>query len=201
MILKKTYRFTLAEMLIVLMLIGIVAGAISINLRKALHTQRFWSEVAKFTNHLQLAQDLMLIAEADIHFKIEANDQEKMIKYWIETDKLFSKAFDSFIKKPYVLKTVHHISYPNSKEGLIDLKFLSKGSTLSSGNVQLSANLSKKEALIANITLSGYPGPISYAQEKKQENEKSSQQDAHLTESVIQEILTVQNEKKQQKTP
>lgn len=196
---KAKQKFTLAEMLVVLMLIGIIAGAISINLRKALHSQSFWSEVTRFTAHLQLAQDLMLIADADVHFKIEASQSEKNIKYWIETDKSFSKSFDAFIKKVQILKAVQHVSFPTSKEGVIDLKFISKGSTLSTGNMQLETQTGKKNHLIAYIPLTGHTGPIFYT-DKKVEIDSQNSQDVLLTTGVIQELLTVQNEKKQPKT-
>lgn len=192
--------FTLIEMLMVLSIIALIAGVIGINMQKAFRDQRFKSELAGFVDHLRLAQDLMLIADADVHFKIEANESERSIKYWIETDKPFAKHFERFLKKVGTLKTIHHVSHVSGKDGLIDLKFLSKGSVLTSGNIQLSAakNSEEKNTLIANVMLKGYPGPIFSSNAKNSELlETQETDDSSQILATIQEIQMINNAKKQ----
>lgn len=193
----KQFAFTLVETLIVLTIVAIVASVVTINAKSALRNERFQSEVVEFVELLKLAQDLMLIANADVHVKIQADEKEKAIKYWIETDKPLLKSFDSLIKKTRFLKTVHHVAYSPSKEGLIDLKFLSNGSVMSSGNIQLSSKLPNDDSslLIANIMLKGSPSPIFST--KKLLNEESADfmnKDAALIQMTIQEIQMIQNE-------
>jgi len=194
----KRLQFTLIEMLIVLSIIALVAGVIGINAKKALRDQHFKSELSAFLDRLRLAQDLMLIADADVHFKIEANESEKAIKYWIETDQTFSKQFDRMIKKVGVLKTIHHVSHASGKDGLIDLKFLSKGSVISSGTIQLSSVIknNRASALIAYIPLKGYPGPIHTSHDKEKEDSPDIlNKDMQLIQSTIQEIQAIEYEK------
>lgn len=194
MLKKKCRQFTLIEMLVVITIIALIAGVVGINSQKALNEQRFQSEVATLVDRLRLAQDLMLLVDADVHFKIEAN--ENAIKYWIETEKQFSPQFDTFIKKVSVLKAIHHVAHPLGKDGVIDLKFLSKGSVISSGNLQLSTVYNSDNFLIANIPLNGHPSPISSILKKKDDDlSELLMADTHLTHSTIQEIQMVNHAK------
>lgn len=198
MVIKNRLRFTLIELLIVLTIIALIAGVVGINIQKAMRDQRFKSEVATFVDRLRLAQDMMLIAGADVHFKVEANEAEKQIKYWIETDKSFSKAFDPFIKKVCFLKTTHRVSHASGKDGLIDLKFLSKGSVMSSGNIQLyGGKFQDATHLATNVMLNGYPSPI-FSSEKIQNSDTSEigKQDANITTITIHEIQLINSGKK-----
>ena len=204
MVIKKRLHFTLIELLIVLTIIALIAGVVGINIQKALRDQRFKSEVAAFVDRLRLAQDMMLIVDADVHFKIEANDTEKVIKYWIETDKPFSTTFDPFIKKVCCLKTTHHVSHALGKDGIIDLKFLSKGSVMSYGNIQLFSGIKNDPTslLAANIMLNGYPSPI-FSTERKQNDETNdlTSSDATITQATIHEIQMINIGKNASATP
>ncbi len=192
MYIRRQY-FSLIELLVVLTLIAAIAGVVAINSQKALYQQHFQSEVTEFADRLRLAQNLMLVADSDVHFVVEAND--KGIKYRIETDTPFSPHFDRFIKKEGSLKAIHHVSHAAGKDGIIDLKFLSKGSVMTPGNIQLVSGLKGKEYLFeANIMLHGFPSPI-VVTEKKQNEEFASNYDANLTRIMIQEIQMVNYEK------
>jgi hypothetical protein len=177
----------------VISIIMLVAGVVAINSQKALKDQRFQTEAMNFVDRLRLAQNLMLIGNADVHFKIEANEAEKSIKYWIETDRPFPKSFDNYIKKVSVLKTIHHVAHPQGKDGLIDLKFLSGGSSMTSGNIQLSCGNIHDPAnpYVAYITLNGYPSPIFSTTKKPVEVQDFSNKDRELSQATIQEIRAI----------
>lgn len=177
----------------VIAIIMLVAGVVAINAQKALKDQQFRTETSAFVDRLRLAQNLMLIAKADVHFKIEANETEKSIKYWIETDREFSPSFEKYIKKVAVFKTVHHVSHASGKDGIIDLKFLSGGSTMSSGNIQLSCgNIHDPlNPHIANINLNGYPSPIFSSRKKQEEGQDFNTKDRELSQATIQEIKAI----------
>ncbi len=196
MIIRRLH-VTLIETLIVISLIALIAGVVGINVVKAMRHQRFHSEVAEFTDRLRLAQNLMLLVQADVHFKIQANEAEKKITYWIEQDKPLSKQFEAFVQKKGHLKAIKHVAHASGKDGIIDLQFLSGGSVMSSGNIQISAKThDKKNPLIANILLKGYPSPI-YATSDKDAAENPDQiEDAQITQSTLAEIQMIANLKK-----
>jgi len=198
MVIKNKLQFTLIELLIVLTIIALIAGVVGINIQKALRDQRFKSEVSAFVDRLRLAQDMMLIVDADVHFKIEANDTEKVIKYWIETNKPFSKSFDPYIKKVCSLKTTHHVSHALGKDGIIDLKFLSKGSVMSSGNIQLFSGIKNDPTSLlgSNIMLNGYPSPI-YSTERLIQDQLNdfTTTDSTITQTTMHEIQMINSGK------
>lgn len=188
----RRLHVTLIETLIVISLIALIAGVVSINAVKAMNYQRFTSEVAEFTDRLRLAQNLMLIAGQDVHFKIQANESEKEIAYWIETNQFLEKSFESFIKKKGRLKAIKHIAHASGKDGIIDLKFLSGGSVMSSGNIQISTKShDKKKPLIANIMLKGYPSPIYSTTGKKVFETIDQTEDNLITEKTYAEIQMI----------
>lgn len=187
MFIRKRRHFSLIELLVVLTIIALVAGAVGINSQKAMRHQRFQSEVSEFADRLRLAQNLMLISDADVHVKVESTPSG--INYHIETDAIFPKSFDKFIKKIGTLKSVHHLSHIDGHGGKIDLRFLSKGDIMTQGNLQFSTN---DKAFIADIMLTGAPGAIS-TDKKKEDNEKSV---VDVTRLMIQEIQMVNNENK-----
>lgn len=196
----KKQSFTLIEILIVFSIITFISGFIGINIQKALHDQRFKNEVDEFVGRLKLAQDLMLIADADVHFKVQASDAEKQIKCWIETDKPLPKKLNELIKKVSIFKAIRRVSHESGKDGIIDIKFLSKGSVMSSGNIELSTFVKNETNtyLIRNILLKGYPSPI-YATEKKEIHEGSlTNQDALMNEIMIQEVRMILNASQQE---
>jgi len=192
----RLQRYTLVETLIALTIIALIASVVAINAKKAVRKERFQSEVAEFVDTLRTAQDLMLIAGADVHVKIKEDKGEKAIKYWIETDTPLVKAFDPLIKKIKFLKTIHHVAYKGSQEGLIDLKFLSNGSMMSSGNIQLSSIIQNDSSsiLIANIMLNGRPNPIFSTERLLSKDLDLMNKDATLIQMTSQEILMIQNE-------
>lgn len=190
----RRYSFTLVETLIVLTIVALVASVVTINAKKAMRSMRFQQEVSQFVESLRVAQDLMLIANADVHVKIKA--EESGIKYWIETDKPLLKALEAHLKKTKVFKTVHHVVHASGKEGLIDLKFLSNGFVMSSGNIQLSSviNNDPSSLLIANIFLKGFPSPI-FSSQKVGSNEITDlKKETELIQMTFHEIQMIQSQ-------
>lgn len=73
----KKQPFTLLELLIVLTLLSLGAVLVGLKLKESYQEQRFLSEVDQLTSHLQMAQDLMLIMDTDVHFYL-IKDQESV---------------------------------------------------------------------------------------------------------------------------
>lgn len=94
--LKKSF-FTILEILVSLSLLLVIAAITGIQLRGAYKEQQFLSEVQQVVSHLRMAQDLMLILNTDVKFKMMLDEDKKQIKYWLEMDQPI--AFPALTKK------------------------------------------------------------------------------------------------------
>lgn len=183
---------TLVELLIVIAIIGSVAGVVGISIQKALREQRFKNEVEEFVSTLRLAQNLMLITDADIHVKVVEAGDDKGIAYAIESDRKLPEGWDRELKRaPKTFKAIHHVSYDQASGGALDLHFFSNGAVMSQGNIALSTADTKHPAyaLVRYIWLPGYPAPIRAHLEPKENNSGNSD----ITAITVQEIRSLQN--------
>ncbi|QLH36565.1 MAG: type II secretion system protein [Parachlamydiaceae bacterium] len=73
--LKSKRFFTLIELLIVLMVLALASGVIGFSVHRALREQRFKTEVELVADSLRLAQNLMLIMNADVHVTFKADEK------------------------------------------------------------------------------------------------------------------------------
>lgn len=151
--------FTLLELLLVLLLLGIGMSVTAIQIKKAYAEQQFLSEVEQVRSHLQMVQDLMLIADADADVKF--GEVDKTLYYEVELlNKTFkSPIFENIVKSRHLLKSIRAIEF----EGLaakgnqeILLKFFSKGFAMSQGKLILSPSDTKSQESY-QIVLAGRP--------------------------------------------
>ncbi|WP_213156918.1 type II secretion system protein [Parachlamydia sp. AcF125] len=165
---KRLSYFTLVEVLIVLAILSIVTVAIGININKALEEQRFRTEVETIVNELRIAQDLMLILQADVTVKfLQGNDG---ITFTLETESQATRNWmNEILRVKPVFKTIRGISFKDEldlpvTEGAISLHFLSKGTIMSRGILRLSNSSDAVNvpswAQVRVINLYGYPHPI-----------------------------------------
>ena len=77
---------TLLESLIVISILAIAAGVIGFSVNRALREQHFKTEVELVVDYLRLAQNLMLIMNADVHVIFKAAESEKSNLMSIEVD-------------------------------------------------------------------------------------------------------------------
>lgn len=78
--------FTLLELLIVLFILSLVAVVTGIKMKEAYEEQVFLSEVEQIIDHLQMAQDLMLILDADVYFTL-TKKKDQTVAYQLEVEK------------------------------------------------------------------------------------------------------------------
>jgi len=170
MIRKRCHYITLFEILIVMAIIALISGLAAIGIDKALVTQRFENEAGAIVNDLRLAQELMMVLDADVHVKFSSDDNRKGIEYWLEMDTQIDESLQRLItKKKPVLTTIRGVFFEGDAsdqqiEGMLDLKFLSKGAVMTKGVVRVSISGDDhppKDALESFICLTGYPSPIS----------------------------------------
>lgn len=79
--------FTLLEVLVVITILCLGATLTGIKLKEAYQEQRFLSNVSQVTSLLRTAQDLMLLMDTDVHFKMKWNDDQNAFEAWLEAEK------------------------------------------------------------------------------------------------------------------
>lgn len=197
-ILKKAY-FTLIEILVVMSLILLIGGVIAINVRNAVFEQRFRTEVELIVDTIRLAQDIMLIVGADIHFYMKQKSADKGIEYWIESVGGLPKEWDPIVARNHrVLTAVHSANFSDERfprtEGILDIRFESEGTMMSLGVLRLSPypKETTEGPLKVAICLPGYPHPIISQWEGKTPitcSPPNAEFDMRLTNQTVSEII------------
>jgi type II secretory pathway pseudopilin PulG len=178
---KRLY-LTLLELIMVLTILGIIAGFFGINIAKALKEQRFNTEVSLVLNQLRLAQDIMLIMNTNLTLTFKAHSTEGIeysLKTAVEMPKEM-KFWEKEIKRSHsFLKTIKQVNFddqldkdnPTDAENTISVKFLSGGDKMSYGIMRLSTSKNDEDfgALTRYICLPGYPAPIVTTSERPTE--------------------------------
>lgn len=191
----KRLHFTLLEVLLVLAILGIVGGFIAINVKDSLYEQRFRNEVELVVDKLRLAQELMLIFEGDVHFKIASAKDNKSFEYGLAFDHDMPSQWSKQLQKISNLTSIHNVNFPvdpNDKTEGLDIKFFSNGAVMSRGILRLSsAAADGPNVLTRYICLPGHPAPIySTSKELKEEDcfSKDPSFDTQLTQRTGDEI-------------
>lgn len=160
----KKIHFTLLELMVVLAILGAVAGFIGINISKALREQRFRTEVSLIVDQLRLAQNLMLIFNSNVQLKFIGIENEG-IDYHLVFDTPLPQRWSKEINRPHErLTTIRSFNFRDlldpDESGVV--KFLSGGSKMSRGIIRISTSKSDNTpgVLTRYIFLPGYPAPI-----------------------------------------
>ncbi|NGX42103.1 MAG: hypothetical protein K940chlam7_00380 [Chlamydiae bacterium] len=207
MILIKRRHVTLVEMLIVMAILALMAGVVTINIRRAHQQQRFHTEVDLMVDTLRFAQDLMLLLNTDVHVRVALAEKRRGLEYWVEVEEGIPKAWKPVIKRSHRLLTeTHSITFLEDGEVKeLDIKFLSGGSLMSRGVIRMSTHENPDAAGATNraICLNGYPHPIVSIPEGDEpvecEDDKDEDFNDRLTYYTTQEILEdVPREKKKE---
>lgn len=156
----RIYRscFTLMEMLVVMTLIVIVAGAIGMNVAGALRETRFRSGTELVLDKLQMAQDLMLIMDQDIRIKFDKVDGQ--LRCLFEVDAKLTPALRVIMNKNTDIAGIQNWEFVEADshrklEGKFNLEFGGGGTKMSRGVLHLQG--ADREEI---IPLPGYPSPL-----------------------------------------
>ena len=180
----KRACFTLLELLIVLMIIGIAAGLTAIKIKDVYAEQQYLTEIQQVANHLQMAQDLMLNMQYDIKIKFFRNPENRIF-YQLIVEKPVAPRWAKIIEKPYELKAVRRLDFneqsTQNNEG-ITLTFFSKGMAMSKGKIIFSKNQnphnsSNSDRSVYQINLPGYPQIIQSMRYQPIDNDKNPLED------------------------
>lgn len=191
--------FTLIEMLIVITILALFSGVIAINVAKALREQQFNTEVGLVVERLRFAQNIMLVLNRDVKFKVYKAAKEEGLEVKLEVEGGVSKEWQFAIdRSAIILKTIHSflfddlLNFPISP-GEVEIRFLSGGAVMSRGVIHLSTHENLKEPGARNsaIILYGYPHPIQSVPEEDRPVELGDEDhdyDIRLTNYTVEEI-------------
>ncbi len=159
---SKRRPLTLLEILVVILILSMVGGLFTLGIQKLVQQQRFNNEVNMVLDRIRLAQDLMLLYDADVQIIFKTpKDKEDQIEYLLRTEQNISGNWNWLVsRKATPLKTVTEISLdrssqPSLSQQPLELKFYSKGTVMTKGNLKFSDGENERY-----IYLSGYPKPI-----------------------------------------
>lgn len=166
MILKaKRCYFTLLEVLIVMMILSLMVIVTGVKVQEAYKEQKFLSESQQVLNQLELAQDLMLLLDADVHVILKMNE-DRQLTLKLEVEKPLSKSWVRVIERTLVFPSIQSYEFktsgydPRSDLTILDFIFgnMTQGTLILSEKKQMSRfNKNAKKTI---IELPGYPIPI-----------------------------------------
>ncbi len=172
----KRHQMTFIEVMIILTIILLTTGLMGVNIQRMIKQQHFKSEVALVVDQLRLAQDIMLILNADVRVKF--NKDKNGFKLHIEVENILSKGWQREIQRERpALKHIQSIAFEDYNSGNkieqppLELLFLSGGSIMSQGLLQLKGAGDDDQAY---LMFPGYPYPI----------ESSQNAEDHLTRRI-----------------
>lgn len=191
-LLLRKRPITLVEMLIVMGLVAITAGLLGLSVHKLLHEQRFRSESNTVLESLRLAQDLMLIADSDVHLLFTKDSRTGGIVINLQLEKPLTQGWAREAMRPRKpLEAIKFVEFADQRLGSkqinqVQLHFLSGGTVMSQGTLRL-ADSDYTPIYQTFICLPGYPLPIvSSGGQCDFKGEREMQE--RLTESIQREI-------------
>lgn len=160
-IVKSSY-FTLLELLIVLFIISFGVLLTGVKLKEAYEEQRFFSEAQQVLSHIAMAQDLMLIMDADVQVKLAHDPETRQVTCRLEIEKPLEDAWARMIERNLILTAIHSFEFEKGGENPLTLNFtlgcMSQGTLTLFEGKQDDARRSEKR--LFKIELAGYPSPM-----------------------------------------
>lgn len=200
MIFSRRY-LTFIELMIVLAIIGSVAGVIGMNIGKAMQQQRFNTEVSFVVEQLRLAQNLMLVLDEDSTVVISKQPNGYyglQMKLQCSLDSGWNNELIRGVKD---LNSIAEITFENtdpkasSRNSAINIDFFSAGFVMSKGVLELKS----KDGSSRYICLKGFPSPISAIEKSSSCNFTQSFEDDRITSITKDEISAKMQQNTQKK--
>lgn len=170
---RRTY-FTLLELLVVLFILSFGVVLTGVKLKEAYEEQRFSSECQIVLDQLRLAQDLMLLLDADVAVKLTHDPETKQVNCSVEVEKPLGGAWTKLIERKHTFSSIRSYQFEENRSDPLLLHFslgvMSQGQlilTEAAKGDQIEEKHQKKM-----IELLGYPSPIEFAGLASQEIKK-----------------------------
>lgn len=190
-ILKKPY-FTLLEMLIVLLLLSAGMGLTGVKIKQAYNEQRRLSDVQQVLSTLTMAQDLMLMLDADVEVVFSKDYKTKQVTCQIFVEKLLDPTWTKLIERPIPLSIMRSFHFTDHYEQPLRLRFtlgkMSQGILTLSTKEQISRGSSGPEDF--KIMLAGYPSPIMKINDEEKHKEFVSYNKQLYPHSIHEELYS-----------
>jgi type II secretory pathway pseudopilin PulG len=171
---KKSY-FTLLELLVVLFIISFGIILTGVKIKEVYQEQRFLSESQRVLSHLIMAQDLMLITDADVRFKIAKDPKSNQLMFWIEIEKPLEELLARFVERKQKLEAIQSFQFEDTHKNELTVLFslgrMSQGTLHLSEAEEKNAHLSDKRHV--QIELTGYPSPLTIKSSDTKEQNKT----------------------------
>jgi prepilin-type N-terminal cleavage/methylation domain-containing protein len=198
---RRSYA-TLLEMMVVLAIIGTIAGFIGINLQKAVQQQRFRSEGLLVVEQLRVAQNIMLLMNQDVQVKIAKGDGH--LNLWLEFQCAPRDSWQQLIaNRRHQLTATSRIellgevpSSSSTDSGEVVLQFFSGGTSMSLGVLIFTPKGSDSSAAGQQyIALKGTPSPFALVTSGPIPSIPSRLELADsyrtLTQATVQEVMAI----------
>lgn len=182
------------EILLVIAVVGIIAGAIGINVTKAVREQRFDAEVDLVADQLRLAQDLMVIFHANISVVLTVNEKKNGYILELIPDVSLPTPWLNEIQRKNKMSYIHIINYSGltKEQGQLKLNFRSGGSEMPHGTLRFSTNeIDDSGALTSYIHFPGYPAPISVVKSKTSPFKGDEEINIEATQRTVEVIRAI----------
>lgn len=167
--------FTLLEVLVVLLILSMGAALTGVKLKQAFDEQRVYSDVQQVRNCLVMAQDMMLIMDADTEVILERDPANKEIICRLLVEKPLTKEWDKIIEREIRLTAIRSFQFDRQEQNPLRLRFTLGNMT--QGTLILSTDDSvktfSKNDKNFKIFLPGYPTPLSALDEIKEDERET----------------------------
>jgi len=164
MTLRKSY-ITLVELLIVLSLIALVAGAVGWNIAGMQRQEKFYAAVGQVVDKLHAAQELMLIYNDDVTVEIQ-KQRDGSYLIGLKTGSPMTTRLGNLITAATAVEGLGSVAFSTENRLLetdrLELKYAAVGHRTPEGTLILSAypTITAEGPLRTMIYLTGYPLPI-----------------------------------------
>ncbi len=191
----KRSCFTLLELLIVLFILSFGVILTGVKIKEVYTEQRFLSEAQQVLSHLAMAQDLMLILDADVQVKFSQDPRTKTLTYWIEIEKPLEETWSRLVERKMQLSAIRSYQFTDTKEDHLTLHFtlgqMSKGTLSLYEGAADDSHRSEKRQL--KIELVGYPSPLGIASKPIKERDKTAQSQLLYPSEVYEKLYSDPN--------
>lgn len=129
---KRRRHFTLLEIMIGMVLIGIIASVIGLNLNEALYKHRYENNKKKIDSYLEFCKKMAFANQADIYMQLSQDEKKIEMEIGTSADMGFFKN----IKKTH--DSFNNMSFEFNGEALDNLEiiFTSNGDILTKGSLK-----------------------------------------------------------------
>ena len=156
--------------MVVLIILSMGIALTGVKLKQAYKEQKVFSDVQQVVNSLRMAQDLMLLMNADTEVILQRNRDNRSVKCQIRVEKPLSKEWEKIAEREITLSGIRSFRFGKREEDPLRLHFtlgrMSRGTLILSIDDSVST-LSKDKNRNFYIPLKGYPNPIALADEEE----------------------------------